>query len=209
MKNIIEQTRSILQTFVDRVANGNYSKASTELGLDPGSGILRKWINGERIPNLSALAPVFERMGVTLNVPDERLLEYDFIARVAAKAGAGASLETDGAFEGWYAFRRDFLATQHISPKQSVLMMVTGDSMEPTFFHGDAILIDKSDIDVQEGKIYVVTLGEELRVKRLFKGVNGLILRSDNQKYPDISVTGPDLENFVVHGRVRWHGRVL
>lgn len=81
--------------------------------------------------------------------------------------------------------------------------------MEPTFFHGDAILIDKSDIDVHEGKIYVVTLGEELRVKRLFKGVNGLILRSDNQKYPDISVTGPDLESFVVHGRVRWHGRVL
>ena len=60
-----------------------------------------------------------------------------------------------------------------------------------------------------DGHIYVVTLGDELRVKRVQKTLKGLILRSENSKYADIPVEGPDLETFVVHGRVRWYAVAL
>ena len=89
------------------------------------------------------------------------------------------------------------------------MMDVIGDSMEPLIQDGDTILIDQHDKDVIEGKIYVVTLGEELRVKRIYKGINGLILRSENTRYPDISVTTAEMESLVIHGRVRWFGRVI
>ena len=125
------------------------------------------------------------------------------------KAGAGASLETSGETSGLYAFRNDFISRIGINAHNAVMMDVIGDSMEPLIQDGDTILIDQHDKDVIEGKIYVVTLGEELRVKRIYKGINGLILRSENTRYPDISVTTAEMESLVIHGRVRWFGRVI
>lgn len=176
-------------------------------GINP--DILYKWILGQRSPSLKTVGPLLDYLGVTVNFPDKKMIDYDLVPKVVAKAGAGASLETDGDIEGLYAFRKDYMCMQHISAKNAVLMDVVGDSMEPLFQNGSTILIDKSDVEVMDGHIYVVTLGDELRVKRVQKTLKGLILRSENPKYADIPVEGPDLETFVVHGRVRWYAVAL
>lgn len=168
-----------------------------------------RWLNKKTKPKVSEVEGILDLVGARLVLPDEKIVDYDLVPKVTAKAGAGASLETDGDLEGLYAFRKDFMGIEHISAAHSVLMDVVGDSMEPLFSEGDTLLVDKSDVEVMDGKIYVVTLGDELRVKRVHKSLSGLILRSENPKYPDIPVTGPDLENFVVHGRVRWCGKVF
>ena len=168
-----------------------------------------RWLNKKTKPKVSEVEGILDLVGARLVLPDEKIVDYDLVPKVIAKAGAGASLETDGDLEGLYAFRKDFMGIEHISAAHSVLMDVVGDSMEPLFSEGDTLLVDKSDVEVMDGKIYVVTLGDELRVKRVHKSLSGLILRSENPKYPDIPVTGPDLENFVVHGRVRWCGKVF
>lgn len=167
-----------------------------------------RWLNKKTKPKVSEVEGILDLVGARLVLPDEKIVDYDLVPKVIAKAGAGASLETDGDLEGLYAFRKDFMGIEHISAAHSVLMDVVGDSMEPLFSEGDTLLVDKSDVEVMDGKIYV-TLGDELRVKRVHKSLSGLILRSENPKYPDIPVTGPDLENFVVHGRVRWCGKVF
>ena len=168
-----------------------------------------RWLNKKTKPKVSEVEGILDLVGARLVLPDEKIVDYDLVPKVIAKAGAGASLETDGDLEGLYAFRKDFMGIEHISAAHSVLMDVVGDSMEPLFSEGDTLLVDKSDVEVMDGKIYVVTLGDELRVKRVHKSLSGLILRSENPKYPDIPVTGPDLENFIVHGRVRWCGKVF
>ena len=168
-----------------------------------------RWLNKKQKPKVSEVEGLLDLLGVKLVLPDEKLVDYDLVPKVVAKAGAGASLETDGDIEGLYAFRKDFMSLQHISAKNSVLMDVVGDSMEPLFQAGGTLLIDKSDVEVMDGHIYVVTLGDELRVKRVQKTLKGLILRSENPKYADIPVEGPDLETFVVHGRVRWYAVAL
>lgn len=168
-----------------------------------------RWIKRQQKPKVSEVEELLDVIGAKLLLPDEELIDYDLVPKVSAKVGAGASLETSDETEGLYAFRKDFMGREHICARNAVMMDVVGDSMEPEFYEGDTLLVDKSDIEIRDGKIYVVTLGDELRVKRIHKSLNGLILRSDNQKYPDIYVEGPDLETFVVHGRVRWHSRIL
>lgn len=204
--------KNMENTLLRAIAEGKriYGNAA---GLSRASGVseanISRWWNKKQSPRISEYAALLEAAGAQVCYPDEKISEYDLIPKVAARAGAGASLETDGAVEGLYAFRRDFMGLSHISSRQSVLMDVTGDSMEPLLTEGDTLLVDKSDQDIMDGKIYVVTLGDELRVKRIHKSLNGLILRSENPRYPDIPVEGPDLETFRVHGRVRWFGRVL
>lgn len=168
-----------------------------------------RWLNKKQKPKVSEVEGLLDLLGVKLVLPDEKIADYDLVPKVIAKAGAGASLETSGDIEGLYAFRKDFLSLQHISAQKSVLMDVVGDSMEPLFQAGGTLLIDKSDVEVMDGHIYVVTLGDELRVKRVQKTLKGLILRSENPKYADIPVEGPDLDSFVVHGRVRWYAVAL
>ena len=204
-KTFNEQLLDVINAAIQQ--KGSLSELARSIGTNKAK--ISKWVNKEASPNSADVAPVVEMMGARLVLPDEKLVAYDFVPKVTAKAGVGASLETDGDLEGLYAFRKDFMGIEHISAAHSVLMDVVGDSMESLFSEGDTLLVDKSDVEVMDGKIYVVTLGDELRVKRVHKSLSGLILRSENPKYPDIPVTGPDLENFVVHGRVRWCGKVF
>ena len=160
----------------------------------------------------SKVAEWIERLGGKVIMPKDdvrELTSFRFVPKVAAVAGAGSTLETSDEVIGYYAFRSDWMGIEHVSEKQSVLMDVRGDSMEPLLKDGDTILVDQSDTQVMDGRIYVVTLGDELRVKRLQKSLKGYVLRSENPRYADITIDGSDLEAFRVHGRVRWVGKML
>ena len=205
---LVQEALEYLESVIDERYGGSISRAAQDLNV-PGQ-TLYAWIRYKtRTPNLKVLEPILEKLNVCFQFPDRHYSEYDFIPKHAAKAGAGASLETSGETEGLYAFRKDWLASQGIHAKSAVLLDVTGDSMEPVFYSGDTLLIDKQDTDIRDGKIYVVTLGDELRVKRIYRALNGIILRSENSRYPDVPVNGADLEIFRVHGRVRWCGKIF
>jgi DNA polymerase V len=68
------------------------------------------------------------------------------------------------------------------------LFQAGGDSMEPTIIKGDILLIDRS-IEHYHRRICVLCYEGQLICKRVFKTVDGVILRSDNPKYQDIVVT--------------------
>ena len=161
------------------------------------------------LPAPDVLCEWLDKINAQIVFPGEELDDFVMIPKVKAVAGAGASLETNGDISAYYAFRNDFLKREHINPKNSVMMLVRGDSMEPLIKEGDTILIDQNDKVPQDGRIFLVALGEELMVKVLQKIPNGWNICSINDRYAPLSVQGDELENFRVFGRVRWFGRVL
>ena len=208
MERFFDECIAVLKAEIEKTYGGNSGKAAEAWGIS--AGLLSQWLSGKRKPSLESLSPIFTALGVHLEgFEDNALDEFTLIPKVEAMAGAGSSLETSGETVGFYAFRRDFIGQQNINHDKSVLMTVIGDSMQPLLMDGDTILVDQADTEIKEGKIFVCTLGEELRVKRIFKSINGIILRSDNATYPDIFVAGHDFDNFRIHGRVRWFGRVI
>jgi DNA polymerase V len=62
-----------------------------------------------------------------------------------------------------------------------------GDSMIPTIFPGEYLVVDRS-IDQFHGRVCVVTYNGELLCKRVFKTREGLLLKSDNNRFKDIIV---------------------
>jgi len=205
VKSLAQNIVPLLKMAIDRCGN------ATELAKITGisNANISRWLKGDRDPRIGEFSPVLEYLGITMQLPGEEYYNFSYIPKVAAVAGAGASLETSDAIVGYYAFRTDFLGREHISERQSVLMDVRGDSMEPTLKDGDTVLIDQSEKEILDGRIYVVTLGDELRVKRVQKGWDGIVLTSDNPRYSDIHIAARDLEAFKVHGRVRWVGKIL
>lgn len=126
---------------------------------------------------------------------------------VYAHAGSGRLIEDREPIQ--FSFRSYFIKnTLKSSSKDLFLIKVAGDSMEPTLYENDTILIDRSRRSVARDAIYLVRLDDNYRIKRVQKIANNQYrLISDNQIYPPVDIsTGPDCE---IIGEVTWIGRTL
>ena len=126
------------------------------------------------------------------------------IPKVKARLSAGGgSFEVGSEIEGYYAFRKDWLATKGTRNKM-VLMDIFGNSMEPELKDGDTILIDESQKDILAGAVYGVGIDDTIMVKRLEKLPNKLVLLSDNKDYSPIYLQGVEIDSVRIIGKVIW-----
>ncbi len=128
---------------------------------------------------------------------------------IGASAGAGALVgdETRGPSFG---FETQWLRAVSSSPDEISMIQVAGDSMAPTLFNGDDILVDQSDAGtaLRDG-IYVIRFDDSLMVKRLVLSAAGphISVISDNRDYPSWNDCDPETVSII--GRVVWIGRKL
>ncbi len=81
-------------------------------------------------------------------------------------------------------------------------LSVTGDSMEPSLYEGDLVLVRKQT-SVDNGRMAVVLIGgEEGLVKKVFYGPDWIELHSLNPAYPVRRFEGPDVVQVAVIGLV-------
>jgi len=84
----------------------------------------------------------------------------------------------------------------HVSKTEAI--KCSGDSMYPNIKDGDIMFIDRSDVELKDGEVYIVRMGEEVFVKRLFRVPGKILAKSDNETYPAFDL---DLD-FEILGRV-------
>jgi phage repressor protein C with HTH and peptisase S24 domain len=90
-----------------------------------------------------------------------------------------------------------------------VMTQAVGNSMEPTIFSGDRLLVETGDGPRFHGGIYVVVFGGDIMVKRYFRGSGAsFILHSDNPAAGDIKVEADEQTECRLVGRVRMILRV-
>ncbi|QQM29084.1 helix-turn-helix domain-containing protein [Martelella lutilitoris] len=92
-----------------------------------------------------------------------------------------------------------------LSPLQTLIMMVDGDSMSPTITDGAVIFVDRNERQLREGKVYVLSLAGDLVVKRIqldFDGGVTLLSDADGPAFPPRKIDPVDVEHVNVVGRV-------
>ena len=106
------------------------------------------------------------------------------------------------------AFRTDWLKKKNVTHRDNLRTCdMQGDSMEPYVQDGDSILIDIGQTDIQDNQIYAIRYGDEIRIKRLSKRFDGgLMIRSDNPKHPDETLTATEAQMITILGRMLWRG---
>lgn len=102
------------------------------------------------------------------------------------------------------AFRTDWIRKMKLKPSKLASMRVTGDSMEDRFHDGDAVVIDTSQTDIIDGKVYALWYDGGERIKRLYRRPGGgLVIHSDNEaKNPQLTLTPEEAAQVRVIGRV-------
>ncbi|WP_169709646.1 XRE family transcriptional regulator [Deferrisoma camini] len=123
-------------------------------------------------------------------------------------AGGGGSVVIDEGVETWLHFRTEWL--KQIGPaRQLVLMRVEGDSMEPTLYENDVIMIHQGKRELRPGKLYAIGIDDRLLVKRLHPALGGGIeIISDNPRYGK-EVIKEGAPGFRVIGQAVWMARKL
>lgn len=127
----------------------------------------------------------------------------------AFSAGPGAT-NSDSAPTGAIAFRRDWLDREGISPGACMVVSVKGDSMAPTLYDGDLVLVDRRRTTPTSRRIYALVGPDgDARIKRLERLSAGLLLLSDNDTTPSELIPAVDAARVRILGEVVWWGHTV
>jgi phage repressor protein C with HTH and peptisase S24 domain len=157
----------------------------------------------ERVAKYSGMAPIYAWEHDDELPPGE----YVMVPRLDVHLSAGGGrdqVEIEFTKQAPQAFRADWIREQRFKPKKLAAMTASGESMEPAIHHGDSLLVDTSQTEVVDGRVYALWYEGGERVKRLFRlPGGGLRIKSDNSEHGTIEL-GPDYI-----GHVRIIGRVV
>jgi len=182
------------------------------------------WFNG-KTKQLTAINAIkaSEFLGVSLKWltegvgnPDDSMVlpsdeskssdDYIIIPEYRVRCGAGSedSPSFEEATESKPAYyRREWFTERGLNPAQCRRLKVHGDSMMPILFDGDTILCDCRKFPIVSGKVYAFCFADEVRVKRLYKKLNGgVIVHSENPNMEDEEILPNEMSKFYLIGRV-------
>lgn len=150
----------------------------------------------------------------SLAVAEDETNEYVILPMYDVKAACGLGYTNEEELiKGGLSFKQSFLRKIGLSLNHQETGILDGDgqSMEPTINHCDSVLIDlrvNTFDQVISGKIYAFIANKELRIKRLFKTINGgLRIVSDNNDkttFPDETLQPEELNAIQIKGWVKW-----
>ncbi len=134
-------------------------------------------------------------------------------------AGSGSCNDAEPVIEQ-LAFRKDWLRRNGVTASSARLARVQGDSMQPTLWHGDMVLIDtasappmvrpKSAKDLRRPPIYALLDDGEARIKRVERPTPDLtLLISDNPDFSPDPRQGDAQAGLRIIGKVVWWGHTV
>lgn len=174
----------------------------------------------KRLPRLDTAIQICQALGLEFYIGPPRQIapqvvteidgaQFATVARYDAQASAGGGVVNfDGPPLDYLAFSNDFLTRAKIDPTQAILIGVKGQSMQPTLFEGDLIMLDRRRTRMINNRVFAFNDGDETRVKRLEMLGEVLLIKSDNPDYATEAKTGRDINQITnaIIGEVIWSG---
>jgi len=149
------------------------------------------------------------------NAPAPRAVANDdFVAvpryAAALSAGDGALVEGDIEVAEMVMFRRAWMRRIGVNPLQAHVIPVVGDSMQPTLYDGDIVLVDTAEQRPVSNAIFAIAVDDRALVKRIQLRHDGsVILVGDNPHERDEIIPSHEVAALRIIGRVRWYARTL
>ena len=144
--------------------------------LDVSPAWICGWEQGSETPIPSGFDPL----------PD--MEEIPLVGRIAC----GEPITAEENLEGYVAAPAMWHAT--------FALLCRGDSMEPTICDGDLVAI-KKDIQIENGQIVAVRIGDEATLKRVYIHKDYIELRPENPAYTSIILRKEEISEVAIEGR--------
>lgn len=182
--------------------------SSTSMSLYVAGERVPKFVDGVRLAKALEVDPVWLATGV--GSPNAAAGGFVSVPIYDVRLAAGVASFSEAADQiGDMPFDMGLLRDLGRSNADGLAVFIAeGDSMWPTIADGARVLADLKDTRLREG-IFAFRTGDELRIKRLRRLVDGIEIRSDNNRYPPETVHGDDADELAIIGHVLWTGTAL
>lgn len=182
----IKLTKSDLSQYVSgKVAPGQDKLSIIGMALD----VSEAWLMGYDVPMKrgdsrkmadDSVPPGFEPLPEMESVP--------LVGRIAC----GQPITAEENLEGYVSIPAAWHAT--------FTLQCRGDSMEPTIHDGDLVAIRK-DVQVENGQIAAVRIGDEATLKHLYLYPEKVVLQPENPCYEPIVKIGEEMNDVTIEGK--------
>ena len=168
------------------------SQEELAVKLGTSKQVISRYENGQRIPKITVAHEFADILGCSLSDLIGQSTETDNLPSTIKPISEIRSCRVP--LIGSVAAGQPILAEEDYETyvdapsKADYALRVEGDSMAPGFLDGDIIYIKQQD-DVNDGQIAVVLLDDSAALKHVYHIPNGLMLTSDNPKYPPMTMT--------------------
>lgn len=150
-----------------------------------------------------AITAKVRAMGVHVAEKDDPEFVQIPMVKLRLQAGmTGFQTEPERRDGGTVGMRKNWIERNNYNPAKLVAILVKGDSMEPSLYEDDIVVINVADTKLVDGSVYAFNYEGEAVVKRLSRDAGMWWLTSDNpdqRKYHRKSVQGNEC---IVIGRV-------
>lgn len=193
---------------INRSPAGDWFKVRVPFGRLPELAKLLNsdllWLTGEN-PKDSTIEPI--KAYSIKPVIDESDLNDDEVMinvyNVSLSAGNGSAVPEFVETTHKRAFSLDWMRRKRLKHENLKLMKVSGPSMEPVLNDGDMILIDTSQTNIVDGKVYALVVGNDAKIKRLKRSFDGgIVIMSYNphDDFKDVIITPDDMQYIHIIG---------
>lgn len=200
------------------IAESGGTKSDFARGIGESPQVVSKWLYAnakQRLPGANYIIKIADYFGVNLRWlitgegPKRSVLGSDSemiqIPEYNVTFGCGEHDEPtyDEIQEVQPVFyERSYLQKLGVKPQFCKRVRVQGDSMEPLIRDGDMVLIDCSGDPIVNNCVYAIAYDHTLKIKRLIKQFNRLIIKSENPAYPEEALSLEEAERVYIIGRV-------
>ncbi|WP_320170999.1 S24 family peptidase [Maridesulfovibrio sp.] len=184
----------------------NPTQMAKACGVAPNQII--RYIRQERGKHIQVVAKVLDEVGARIvfpgGTPECPNTGFTTVQEgITRPDESGESLTPSGS-ESRIAFAADRLADMG-SADDMIFVNVTGDAMSPRIEDGDGIIVDQSQRELYEGRIYAFRIDREIVIRRVAKEPGKIILVSDNRDSEPRTISlqiGDEFRGWAALGRV-------
>ena len=190
--------------FSDKIRKARKERGLTQeqLGnmININKSSISRYEKGVQLPELENVKKIAKVLGIS----HQYLLEDEFMNEYVSEEGFVKIPVVKGVKFGMPLLHKDniigfeFLSKEEIMRKGEYFYIeVKGDDMvNARIFEGDKVLIIKQECLYNEGDIMLVRIGKgEAVLRRVYSRKEGLVLQSENAKYPPVFFTKTDILN--------------
>ncbi len=207
-------------SLIDQFAQGNKKQFAELTGKSPSH--VYRICRGTSRPSMAYLEHLYSLFSLDLNwlLTGEKPIEQDSFSStqdlllvpkldVEVSAGFGSEVGYEEIDEQ-FALNKRWLSSQlSVHSDQLAFVSVRGDSMLPTLYHGDMVLMDLSQKQPSGEGIFVLQTQDGLMAKRLQQKSDHVAVISDNSDYPSWRIDEKNAEHNNIIGKIVWCGRSL
>ena len=189
----------------------------SQYGIKLEKNDLSQYVNGKVEPGQEKLTI----LGLALNVSETWLMGYDVSASRESHIPSAPNILPLPTMKRWKVLGgtacgepifRELDEESVLAPADidaDFVFRCIGDSMiNARIFDGDIVFV-KSGVEVEDGQIAVVRIGEEYTLKRIYRGEDYLELRAENPMYPARIIRGEQENAEIVGKAVHFLSRVI